>query len=183
MNDTSGQPLAEAVLQACASVCVVAWSDRDGIYRFDGLQAGNWSIHAAGPDDDSAQLVIPWSITADSLLDIIIPNLGEAKLVPEDTNEVLLAEGLTLSLSTALLPGIAEVRAALMPASLWPPGLGLPATPTVGWSLAPSGAGMALPFMTTDAGRPWCSSDDGTQWEPCDGLLPNLGSIVLVDEG
>lgn len=183
VSGIDGRPLDGAVLMACASVCVVAWSDADGHYRFDGLEPGDWSIHAAADGEGSAQLVIPWQVTGSGVLDLTIPELGPPRPVPEELGEVELAEGLTVSISTSSLPGITEVRAARMPAALWPTGLDLPGPPTDGWSLAPAGAGSAIPFTAVGAGETWCTDADGLRWERCDGVLPNLGSVVWVDPG
>ena len=181
VTSLSGGALGGASLQACAEVCVAAISDGGGFYRFEGLHEGRWSIHAAGPSEEDAMLVIPWEISADSSLDIVIPMLGPEHLVPEAPSEIEVADDLLLTLSTDLLPGVPYVRAAALPGELWPPSDDLPSAPAVGWSLAPLGAGEAIPFEVTRPGEAWCSSGDGTSWEPCEGALPDLGSIVWIE--
>jgi hypothetical protein len=178
LRDLEGSPLSGGHLQACAAVCVVTETDGDGVYLFEGLEAGTWSIHASGPSEDAADLVIPWELPGDPL-DLVIPQLLEPTPVPDELTEVEVAEGLVLALSPELLPGVDTVRAAPLPGPDWPALPGVPGSPLQGWSLSPSGAGLEIPFLTE--GEPWCTSADGRTWEPCEGTLPELGSIVVIE--
>ncbi|MCB9699349.1 MAG: carboxypeptidase regulatory-like domain-containing protein [Alphaproteobacteria bacterium] len=174
--DAEGAPLDGARLQACAEVCAVADSDADGVFAFEGLWDGAWSLHATGPGPDDAELVLPVDLRGSREVRVVVPTLGPPVAVPETPTWVEVAPGLTLRLSAGDLPGITEVRAGSLDPS-WL-GDGLPGEAVGGWSLSPFGAGMGVAFET--GAEVACTSPDGTAWEACDGALPAFGSIATL---
>lgn len=177
VGDASGAPLPGAVLQACAEVCVAATADDEGAWRIDGLTAGDWSLHATGPSPDDADLVLPVAVAGETVLDVRIPRLGPPVAVPATPELLEVAPGLVVELDAARLPGIAEVRAATLEGSAWPPVEGRAVG--VGFSLSPSGAGADLPFEVDGTGDLRCTAADGRTWIACE-ALPALGSVVLL---
>ncbi|TNE86369.1 MAG: carboxypeptidase regulatory-like domain-containing protein [Deltaproteobacteria bacterium] len=195
IRDASGNPLEDAEIGLCKSVCRSLCTDANGAFSYTFVPDDTYSFHVAPPHgaDDLVELVWPLTFSGTATTqDVTLPALPAMTTLPSTPTEVEVATGLFVTVGQGDLgvifePDPTDIGAAAMTSAQFP----LPAgTFVAGWYMEPydarADAGLPLRFATPNgvtAGttlHAYMSSYDDFGWLDL-GTFTESGGFLTAD--
>jgi hypothetical protein len=212
VRNEAGEPLANAEIGLCKSVCRTLCTAEDGSFSYTFVPDDTYSFHVAPPHEGEALTELVWPLTFEGtaiVQDVVLPPLPELTALPASAEEVEVATGLFVTVGQGDLTILFEDD----PTDIGAVAIGSPQFPLpsgsfiAGWYLEPYNAvaETPLPFsIATPSGvatggtvRAYMASYDDFQWldlgtftdnagrleaDSAAGEIPVIGTLVLVSE-
>lgn len=147
VTECDGTPLGDLRLTLCNYLgCRFSSTDAAGGYAFTGLEPGDYSLDALpGEEDGRFTVLVPVELAQDEAraVDLRVPTIDNAQAMPGSTEDVEIADGLTVTLKSGDLDldfgDVTDIAGTLVDAGCQPEGLVLPGgvTPVAMWYLHP----------------------------------------------
>lgn len=212
IRNEAGDPLVDAEIGLCKSVCRTLCTDENGAFRYDFVPDDTYSFHVRPPHDGEPLTEVVWPLTfsgTEIVQDVVLPDLPTLTPLSATAEEVEVATGLFVTVGQGDLtilfePDPTDIGAAAFDTPQFP----LPSgTFVAGWYLEPYNAvaetPLPLSFAKPDAVaagtsvRAYMSSYDDFQWldlgtftesngrleaDSAAGTIPVIGTLILVSE-